>query len=73
MLTLSRKPTQREARILRRYVDAELVAFEKAPERAHRLIQPWKIWDDERDTAERASWMMLASVLLNLDEMLYRG
>jgi hypothetical protein len=78
LLALSRSPTAREVETLKSFFGKELAAFEQQPDAAKRLLAPWESSRDmsaahAAPLAERAAWLMVASVLLNLDEALHRG
>jgi hypothetical protein len=64
-LVLSRPPTPAESKRLLSYLQQQKALFEKDTASAHELT-------GEDGGAERAAWIALASVLLNLDETINR-
>jgi hypothetical protein len=69
LLTLSRPPQPEEAQRLLAYLGHQRVLFESEGTSAGDLFQNI---DSDEVTAERAAWVALASVLLNLDEFITR-
>jgi hypothetical protein len=64
-LVLSRPPTPAESKRLLAYIQQQKSLFEKDAVSAHELTR-------EEGGADRAAWIALASVLLNLDETINR-
>ena len=64
-LVLSRPPTSAESKRLLTYLQQQKALFENDPASAHELTR-------EEGGADRAAWIALASVLLNLDETINR-
>jgi mono/diheme cytochrome c family protein len=73
-LCLARSPTKAERRRLAAFYRQQLEAFERDPAAAQTLLQVGAAepWPGARP-AELAAWMMVANVLLNLDETLTKG
>jgi hypothetical protein len=70
-LATARKPTGREAGVLRSLVRGRLTEFRRDPRAAVRLLGVGESPRDTRlDVAELAAWTTLASVILNLDEVI---
>ena len=73
-LAIARMPDQRELDVLQRLLDAETRRFEAAPERAAALIEAARATvPAELDAAAFAARIVVANVILNLDEFLNRG
>ena len=71
---LSRKPESAELETLMSFVSQQIDHFSESPENAHALIEGAN-WDisTEQDPLEAAALIILANVILNLDEFLVRG
>ncbi len=69
LLTLSRPPQPEEARRLLAYLEQQQALFESEDETGSDLLQNAEV---DGIPAERAAWVALASVLLNLDEFITR-
>jgi hypothetical protein len=69
LLTLARFPTAEEAERLLSYVEQQRTRFTSEDAAVDELLQNG-VFDG--DSNERAAWVALASVLLNLDEFITR-
>ncbi|HEY8460680.1 MAG TPA: DUF1553 domain-containing protein, partial [Blastocatellia bacterium] len=68
-LALARKPSAREAKILRDLLSRQLNNYRKDAKAASELLRVGESKvDDKLDQSELAAWTMLASAILNLDE-----
>jgi hypothetical protein len=68
-LALARKPTVREANVLRDLLSRQLINYRKDRKAASELLRVGEsVVDDKIDQAELAAWTMVASAILNLDE-----
>ena len=73
-LAIARMPDQRELEVLQRLLEAETRRFEAAPERAAALIAAARATiPDGLDASAFAARIVVANVILNLDEFLNRG
>ena len=69
----ARPPAERELAVLRRYLESQTALFSARPEEAARLLALGeKKSPSDIDKTELASWTMVASLLLNLDEAITR-
>lgn len=72
--TLARHPSAREFQVLKPLVDEQLADYRRRQDKAASLL---KVGEADRDTqldpAELATWTVVASTLLNLDETLSRN
>ena len=67
---LARKPSVQEAKILRTLLTQQLLNYRKDPKAAASLLRVGELKPDESlDQPELAAWTMVASTILNLDEM----
>ena len=69
LLVLGRKPTMEETQSLLNFLDQQIVIFKSDPESARELTEGYTSIDSQ---AEPAAWVVLSSVLLNLDETITR-
>ncbi|HVA46360.1 MAG TPA: PSD1 and planctomycete cytochrome C domain-containing protein [Pirellulales bacterium] len=73
-LVLARRPSGREAAVLRSIVEEQLAKFRVDHEAAVKLLSVGESPRDERfEPAELAAWSAAASVVLNLDEAVTRN
>jgi hypothetical protein len=73
-LATARLPAERERAILQRVYQLQKTRFTRDREAALRLLQTGEAPRDEKlDVVELASWTMVASTILNLDEVLTRN
>ncbi|MCP4012299.1 MAG: DUF1553 domain-containing protein [Phycisphaeraceae bacterium] len=73
-LAIARRPDPREIDVLQRLLEAETQRFRDAPERAAALIEAARATvPDGLDAASFAARIVVANVILNLDEFLNRG
>lgn len=73
-LCTSRQPTEAERARLLAFLDLERRSFEQEPQAAEKLLAVGSAArPPSLDTREVAAWMMVANVLLNLDETLTKG
>ncbi len=69
-LALARNPSGREAKVLRDLVSQQLTNYRNDRKAAGELLRVGESKADEKiDQAELAAWTMLASAILNLDEI----
>jgi hypothetical protein len=70
-LALARKPSAREAQVLRDMFSRQLINYRKDRKAADELLHVGEsAVDNKLDQAELAAWTMVASAILNLDEMI---
>lgn len=68
-LALARKPSGREAKVLRDLLSRQLINYRKDRKAASELLRVGESKvDDKIDQTELAAWAMVASAILNLDE-----
>src|SRR5262249_57985240 len=67
---VARKPSPREAQVLRKQHQLLLERYRKEPKAAGEAVKEFR--SVKRDLAEQANWTWLARLLLNLDETLSR-
>ncbi|MGH9934902.1 MAG: DUF1553 domain-containing protein, partial [Blastocatellia bacterium] len=68
-LALARKPSAREAQVLRDLLSQQLINYRKDGKAASELLRVGEsVADNKIDQAELAAWTMVASAILNLDE-----
>ena len=68
-LATGRRPTGKEARVLRELLARRRAEFERSPQAAMKLLAVGESPRDKRlDPAELAAWATVSSVILNLDE-----
>ncbi|MGE3803238.1 MAG: PSD1 and planctomycete cytochrome C domain-containing protein [Gemmataceae bacterium] len=72
-LCLSRSPTEQEIAILEKLYQTERAIYAEKPASAKLVLGKWFDSARTRDPIELAAWFKLASVLLNLDEMITKG
>ena len=73
-LTTARKPRTEELTVLRRVYEQQVAVYRKDQQAALKLLGVGESKRDEKlDVAELASWAVIASVVLNLDETVTRG
>lgn len=73
-LTTARQPTPRELAVLRRVFEQQLTRFQADPAAAAKLLSVGESSRNEQLAAhELAAWAAVASVLLNLDEVVTKG
>jgi hypothetical protein len=73
-LTTARRPTAREQAVLRGVFEKQRAAYRRDRPAALKLLGVGESPRDEKmDVAELASWAVIASVVLNLDEAVTRG
>ena len=73
-LAIARRPDPREIDVLQRLLETETQRFRDAPERAAALIEAARATvPDGLDAASFAARIVVANVILNLDEFLNRG
>ena len=69
----ARIPDPQVVAILRSVYESEVHTFADAPQRAKQLLSTGeKMRDKQLDLAEHAAWTIVASMLLNLDEVITR-
>lgn len=75
LLTLSRKPKPEESQYLAQVFTTSLNDFKSNPERAKKLVHQPSIHlkPDTDNIEELAAWFIIATSILNLDEMVTRG
>ena len=72
-LTTSRFPTEQELRVLSEGFQAQLKRFVSQPEEAQRLLKVGeKKFDTSLNVNELAAYATMASLILNLDEVIMR-
>ncbi|HND53704.1 MAG TPA: DUF1553 domain-containing protein, partial [Pirellulaceae bacterium] len=70
----ARAPSDRELAVLERVYQQQLAAFRQKPDDARKLLAVGEAPRDEKlDAAELAAWTVVASTILNLDEVLTKG
>jgi hypothetical protein len=73
-LVLARKPSEREAAVLRRVFDQQLAIFRHDPAAATKLLSVGESPRDEKlDVPELAAWTTVGSVIFNLDEFVTKN
>jgi hypothetical protein len=73
-LLTARPPSEKELTLLWRVFDEQLARYRKDPAAAEKLLAVGEAKRNEKlDAAELAAWSMVASVILNLDEVVTRG
>jgi hypothetical protein len=73
-LATAREPSPEETAVLRQILGADLAGFRARPAEARKLLAVGESPRDERlDPAEHAAWTTVASVILNLDEVLNKN
>jgi hypothetical protein len=73
-LALSRRPSDAEVRVLLDVYSQQLAAFRKDRAAAEKLLSVGESKRNAKlDVAELAAWTSVASVILNLDEMITKG
>jgi hypothetical protein len=73
-LATARRPNDQEVALLRRLFDQQLARYRQDNAAALKLLGVGESRRNERlDAAELAAWSMVASVILNLDEVVTRG
>ncbi len=73
-LATARMPTEREQAVLVRLYEQQRAAYAKDPATARKLLRVGEAAaNDKLDVVELASWAMVASVVLNLDETITRN
>jgi hypothetical protein len=73
-LATARLPTPRELAVLKQAYARELREFQSNPDRAREYLQVGESRRDSRiDPAEHAAWTGVASLILNLSEMITKG
>ena len=73
-LATSRTPSAEEATVLKKVFEAEKATFRADPTKAAKLLSVGELARDEGlDMMEVAAWSAVASVVLNLDEVVTRG
>jgi mono/diheme cytochrome c family protein len=73
-LATARKPSEREAGVLRKIYDRQVEVYRKDDKAALKLLSVGESPRDEKlDAAELAAWATVASVVLNLDETVTKG
>jgi hypothetical protein len=73
-LSTARKPKAKELAVLRRVYEQQLAVYHKDRQAALKLLGVGESRREEKlDVAELASWAVIASVVLNLDETVTRG
>ena len=69
-LATARKPSEREVGVLRKIYERQVQVYRKDEEAALKLLSVGESPRDEKlDSAELAAWATVASVVLNLDEV----
>jgi hypothetical protein len=70
-LALARKPSAQEAKVLRDLLSQQLINYRKDKKAASELLRVGESkWDERLNASELAAWTMVASAILNLDEMI---
>jgi hypothetical protein len=70
-LALARKPSAQETQVLRGLLSQQLINYRKDRKAAGELLRVGESkWDEKLDASELAAWTMVASAILNLDEMI---
>jgi uncharacterized membrane protein len=72
-LCLGRRPTEEEGTRLEALYREQLAGFEADPGAAHELVSASGDGAGAADEIERAAWMVVANVVMNLDEFVTRG
>jgi hypothetical protein len=73
-LCLARKPSAAEVKLILRLYRANLARYRKDPRAARAMaVSGLSLPPKEMDNAELASWVVVANVLLNLDETITKG
>ncbi|OWK38113.1 PSD1 and planctomycete cytochrome C domain-containing protein [Fimbriiglobus ruber] len=73
-LAAARKPAEPEVRVLQRVLDTQREKYRAAPDAAKKLLAVGASPRNEKlDAAELAAWTMVATTILNLDEVLTRN
>src|SRR5205823_5179604 len=73
-LATARPPTDAERQVLRSVFEDDLTNFRHDPRAARKLLSVGESPRNEKlDTAELAAWTTVASVILNLDEVLNKN
>lgn len=75
LLSLSRKPSPKEAEYLKQAFDRHLNEFQKDRDRALNLISQKSVFykPEVKDAAEFAAWFLISTSILNLDETVTKG
>ena len=69
-LATARYPNPQELKLLSTSTEAQFAEYKANPEAARKLIQTGESKVDTKDPVELATWMSIASAILNLDEVL---
>ena len=69
-LATARYPNPQELKLLSSTTEAQLSEYKANPEAARKLIQTGESKVEAKDPVELATWMSIASAILNLDEVL---
>jgi hypothetical protein len=73
-LATGRKPTDREIAVLRKMFEGQMAEYRREPNKALKLLAIGEMNRNEKlDAVELASWTIVASTILNLDETLTKG
>jgi hypothetical protein len=73
-LATARRPRAAEAAVLTKVFEDQLVAYQKEPKAAEKLLHVGESSrNDKLHAAEVAAWSVVASVVLNLDETITRN
>jgi hypothetical protein len=73
-LATCRKPTDREIAVLRNMFEGQMAEYRREPNKALKLLDIGEVKrNDKLDAVELASWTIVASAILNLDETLTKG